>query len=104
MKIDWKRKLTSRKWWINVVTFIAGLVMAFGFNDNTVTMISGCLMSLAAAIAYTIGEGFTDVASIKANADVERSTQTGKSIVELANAIPKMTKNEEEGQNDKQEH
>ena len=29
-KIDWKRKLTSRKLWVAVAGFVAGLILAFG--------------------------------------------------------------------------
>lgn len=64
--IDWKRKLTSRKWWISVVALISGLVLAFGVSDNVATTITGCIMSLGSAIAYTIGEGFTDAAALNA--------------------------------------
>ena len=30
MKIDWRRKLTSRKLWVATAGFIAGLIVAFG--------------------------------------------------------------------------
>lgn len=59
-KIDWKRKLTSRKWWLSLTGFITGLIIAFGGSDETVTTVSGCLMSGAAVLAYTIGEGLAD--------------------------------------------
>ena len=55
-KIDWKRKLTSRKWWLSLTGFITGLIIAFGGSDETATTVSGCLMSGAAVLAYTIGE------------------------------------------------
>lgn len=63
--IDWKRKLTSRKWWISIITLVSGLVLAFGGNNETMTTITGCIMSLGSAIAYTIGEGFADAAAVK---------------------------------------
>jgi hypothetical protein len=59
-KIDWKRKLTSRKWWLSLTGFITGLIIAFGGSDETATTVSGCLMSGAAVLAYTIGEGLAD--------------------------------------------
>lgn len=59
-KIDWKRKLTSRKWWLALTGFITGLIIAFGGSDETATTVSGCLMSGAAVLAYTIGEGLAD--------------------------------------------
>ena len=60
MKIDWKRKLTSRKLWLAIAGFVTGLIIAFGGNENTANTVSGCIMSGAAVIAYTIGEGLAD--------------------------------------------
>lgn len=63
--IDWKRKLTSRKWWMSIITLVSGLVLAFGVGEDMVTVITGCIMALASAISYTIGEGFTDASAAK---------------------------------------
>lgn len=60
MKIDWKRKLTSRKFWIAVATLVSGLVIAFRGTSETAETISGCIMAAASAIAYAIGEGLSD--------------------------------------------
>ncbi len=60
MKINWKHKLTSRKLWISLAGFIAGLIVAFGGSSDTAETVSGCIMSGAAVIAYTIGEGLAD--------------------------------------------
>ena len=35
MKIDWKRKLTSRKPWISIAGLISGLVLAFNGSAET---------------------------------------------------------------------
>lgn len=63
MKIDWRRKLTSRKFWMSVVTLITGLIMAFGGDDGTAETVGGCIMAAASVVAYTIGEGLADGAS-----------------------------------------
>ncbi len=65
MKINWKRKLTSRKLWISVAGFVAGLVVIFGGSQDTADKISGSIMSGAAVVGYVLGEGLTDAASIR---------------------------------------
>lgn len=61
MKIDWKRKLTSRKLWMAVAGFVTGLVALFTGEATEVT-ISGAVMSLGSVVAYIVGEGLTDSA------------------------------------------
>lgn len=60
MKIDWKKKLTSRKMWLAVAGFVAGLILAFNGDAATVETVTGCIMSGASVIAYIIGEGLAD--------------------------------------------
>lgn len=62
--IDWKRKLTSRKFWMAVVGLVAGIMVAFGTDAETVETVSGIIMSGAAVVAYIIGEGLADAASM----------------------------------------
>lgn len=61
-KIDWKRKLTSRKFWMAIVGLVTGLVVAFGGTAATAETISGVIMSAASVVAYIIGEGLADSA------------------------------------------
>ena len=61
-RIDWKRKLTSRKLWVALAGFIAGLIVAFGGNSETAETVSGCILSGAAVIGYMVGEGLADSA------------------------------------------
>ena len=67
MKIDWKRKLTSRKLWIALAGLISGLVLAFNGSAEIAETVSGCVLSLGSVVGYIIGEGITDAASIKNN-------------------------------------
>ena len=60
MKIDWKRKFTSRKLWIAAAGFVAGLIAAFGGSSETAETVSGCILSGAAVVGYVIGEGLAD--------------------------------------------
>ena len=61
-KIDWKRKLTSRKLWAAVCGFVGPMIVAFGGAEETATQITALIMAGAAVVAYIIGEGLTDAA------------------------------------------
>jgi uncharacterized membrane protein len=59
-KIDWKKKLTSRKFWLAVIGFITPLLLAFGMSDAQVNQATSIIMSAGVLIAYIIGEGLVD--------------------------------------------
>lgn len=61
--INWKRKLTSRKFWAAVVGFVTPMIIAFGGSQETVTQTTAIIMAGGTLIAYIIGEGLTDAAN-----------------------------------------
>lgn len=67
MKIDWKRKLTSRKLWVSVAGFVAGMVVIFGGQQETADKVSGAILSGAAVVGYVLGEGLADGANNGSN-------------------------------------
>lgn len=69
MKINWKQKLTSRKLWAAVVTFVTSILVAFNVPDLTIEQVTAVIMGGAGMIAYIIGEGLVDAA--RANKDGE---------------------------------
>ena len=56
------RKLTSRKLWVAVSEFVAMLIIALGYAENTATQVAALIMAGAGAIAYIVGEGLADSA------------------------------------------
>ena len=62
-KIDWVRKLTSRKLWTAVASFVSMMIVATGGAENTATQVTALIMSEASVVAYIIGEGLTDSAN-----------------------------------------
>ena len=60
MKIDWQRKLTSRKFWLSVASFVSLLIIALGGAENVAAQVSALIMAGATVIAYVIGEGLAD--------------------------------------------
>ena len=64
MKIDWKRKLTSRKFWISVASFVTLILMAAGMTEGESGQIASIIMAGATVIGYILGEGLVDAARI----------------------------------------
>ena len=58
--IDWKRKLTSRKLWLSVASFVSMLMIALNYSDSQATQISALIMAGASVLAYCLGEGLAD--------------------------------------------
>lgn len=72
-KINWKQKLTSRKFWAAVAGFITPLLIALGKSSETATQVTAVIMSGGALIAYIIGEGLVDMVRNN-NGDTPEST------------------------------
>lgn len=74
MSIDWKRKLTSRKFWAAVTDFAAMLIVFFGGSESTATQVTALIMGGAGLVAYIIAEGFADSANAQAGATTNTNT------------------------------
>lgn len=59
-KIDWKRKLTSRKFWFAIVSFVTMLIIYFTGDTEKADKIGAIIMAGATVVAYIIGEGLAD--------------------------------------------
>ena len=64
--MDWKQKLTSRKFWAAVVNFVTQLMIAFNATESTATQVAAVIMAGAGVIAYIVGEGLADAAGVAA--------------------------------------
>lgn len=58
--IDWARKLTSRKFWTAVASFVSMMIVACGGAESQATQITALIMAGASVVAYIIGEGLAD--------------------------------------------
>lgn len=70
-EINWKRKLTSRKFWMAVVGFVTPMMTMLNVSDNTAVQVTALIMSGGTLIAYIIGEGLTDAANIDSGSEAE---------------------------------
>ena len=74
-KEDIIRKLTSRKFWMAVVGFVTGILVAFNISGEDIEKVTGIIMSGASLIAYIIAEGMVD-AKETTNLTIQEGTIT----------------------------
>lgn len=69
--INWKRKITSRKLWFSVASFVSMLIVANGGTESEAAQVAAIIMAGATVIGYVVGEGLTDAAHGFDGVDVE---------------------------------
>lgn len=74
--IDWKKKLTSRKFWAAVADFVGMLLIALHVADDTATQVTALIMAGAGVVAYILGEGLADAANNGVEYDVTVETDS----------------------------
>jgi hypothetical protein len=96
--IDWKSKLTSRKFWSAIATFVTLVMLAMGRGQADATQVAEIIMAGAAVIAYIVGEGLVDSANAASNVtttvtsttsatNVNASGKSDEAVAKIANAI-----------------
>lgn len=60
MNINWKQKLTSRKFWAAVIGFVTTILVALNYSQLEVEQVAGILGATSTLIAYILAEGFVD--------------------------------------------
>jgi len=65
MKVNWKQKLTSRKFWMAVTGFVTSILVAFNIDELTIEQVVALITAASTLIAYIIGEGLVDAAREK---------------------------------------
>ena len=84
-KIDWVRKLTSRKLWMAICGLVGGILLALRLDEHEVTQITGIIMAMGSVVAYIIGEGWADAAG--AATIIEKETPPTGVPTELMNWV-----------------
>ena len=76
--MDWRTKLTSRKFWAAVVNFVSQLMIAFRYTESEVAQVAAIIMATGGMIAFIIAEGMADAAS--AASDIYVSAEAEKML------------------------
>lgn len=69
-KIDWKKKLSSRKFWAALATMGAGLALLFRADKNLADQVSGCILMFGACVTYIVTEGKSDAADLSGDVTI----------------------------------
>lgn len=54
------RKLTSRKLWMSIASFVSMLMIYFGYAESEASQVAALIMAGASIVGYVIGEGLAD--------------------------------------------
>ena len=65
--IDWKRKLSSRKFWAAVSGVVIAVMMAMGENAKAQERVAGVISSVGVLAVYILSEGAVDKAAAEKN-------------------------------------
>lgn len=62
--INWKRKLSSRKFWAAVSGVVISIMIACGANAESQEKVAGVISSCSVLVVYILAEGSTDKAAL----------------------------------------
>lgn len=98
MKIDWRTKLTSRKFWAAVIGFVTAVLTAFNVNELTIEQVTAIISATSILIAYIIGEGLVDSARAKNGEPVKDIVVTldGNEVLKALSAVKEEDVKEDE--------
>lgn len=63
--INWRQKLSSRKFWMALIGFITPVLVAFNIDNLTIEQVTTIIAGASVLIAYILGEGMVDAARAK---------------------------------------
>ena len=76
MKIDWKRKLSSRKFWAMLAALILSVLTAFGVRELKGEQVVVIVTGIGAIAVYMLAEGAVDKEAVSGGehtADVDET-------------------------------
>lgn len=60
MKIDWKRKLSSRKFWAALAALVGAVAVFCGAGESVITEVTAIISAAGVLAAYILGESIVD--------------------------------------------
>jgi len=75
MKIDWARKIGSRKFWALLMGLATSIGAIVGMSENKVAQIVGIIGAIASVAVYILGEAYVDGQSAGAPIVIEQTDE-----------------------------
>ena len=72
MKINWTKKLSSRKFWVALSALVCALCVLFGVDNFTIEKLTATISALGVLAAYILTEGYIDAKSIDKSDEKEK--------------------------------
>lgn len=69
--INWKRKLSSRKFWAAVSGVVISVMMIFGADSGSQEKIAGAITAAGMLVTYILAESGTDKAALNSDEQEE---------------------------------
>lgn len=60
MNVNWKQKLSSRKFWALIAALGTSLAAVFGLSDDVTLQITGVISAVGSCAIYMLAEAYTD--------------------------------------------
>ena len=76
--INWKQKLSSRKFWAAVAGFVTAILVAFNVETGTVEQITAIITAGGVLVAYILGESAVDANRTYTPADTDEDKPDDK--------------------------
>jgi hypothetical protein len=70
-EIDWRAKLSSRKFWAAVAGWVTSLLTAFNITENVIAQVSIVIAGIGSLAVYMLAEAVTDKARVSADKSPE---------------------------------
>lgn len=60
MKIDWKQKLSSRKFWCALAGLVAAILVACNVDEGSIAQVSAIISAAGVLAVYIFSEAYVD--------------------------------------------
>lgn len=58
--IDWRNKLSSRKFWVALIGFVSAMMFAFNYAEADIEKVAGIITAGSTLIVYILAEAHVD--------------------------------------------